>query len=202
MDTYCIHGNERELNRLGIANIDHFLDMDCAEYVLQRDYGDHSEGQFFIVPDRLAMSGERTYLVTVNGSFGNYNSPGASSYTYVNLFDLSDPSEVSEYLAWVKRWESLDEWSETDDDTEDESDSELDESDPTEPTDGDYVTNNYHIFYEYGGINKRLPLTFDPDSWNTQLSEYMEKTVFWPNCWYLGERGDWNLLSLETGTYV
>jgi hypothetical protein len=30
----------------------------------------------------------------------------------------------------------------------------------------------------------------------------MEGEQWWPNLWYLGERGDWNLLDVNKGTFA
>lgn len=66
------------------------------------------------------------------------------------------------------------------------------------PTDGDYVTHDYKEFYEFEGDDF---VVTDADHWQEDLKAVMDANMYWPNVWYQGERGDWNLLDVETGKY-
>ena len=73
---------------------------DCVTFCLCSEYGDGQE------------EGEWYYIDTENrtiyyGSFGNYNSPGASDYTYADCYG---PDEGEEFAAAVREWESKPEY--------------------------------------------------------------------------------------------
>lgn len=67
------------------------------------------------------------------------------------------------------------------------------------PEDEDWVTDDYETFREHNGSNT---LETTPDTWMADLSARMDEEDFFPNVWYQGERGDWNVLSMETGEYL
>jgi hypothetical protein len=98
---------------------------ECVEYVNQRDYGDFTEGDWYYCDDET-----RTIYT---GTFGNYNSPGASSYTNADVYEAD---EIEEYEAEKKKLEAQDEYDPDfeanfeDDDCDDE-DMEEDEDDDT-----------------------------------------------------------------------
>ena len=79
---------------------------DCVEYRNEREsgFGD-SEGAWFY--------GDDDNLTIYTGTFGNDHSPGASHYTSAEVFD-----DREEYLAEVKRLDSLPEY--LDDDSDDD----------------------------------------------------------------------------------
>jgi hypothetical protein len=52
------------------------------------------------------------------GTWGNDNSPGASVYTYAEVFDMDDPEDAAEYEKRVRYWDSQPEWAEAKCDTE------------------------------------------------------------------------------------
>jgi hypothetical protein len=81
---------------------------------------------------------------------------------------------------------------------EDEEGGEAEPADEYDPMNGDYSTPDYHLWYQYG----KLALTTDPDNWGPQLQEHMDADKFWPSAWYIGERGDENLLSIKHMTYL
>jgi hypothetical protein len=65
---------------------------DCVEYVNQREYGDGQlEGQWWYDDDE--------HSTIYYGSFGNDNSPGASSCTYAEVYD-----DKTEYLLACAEW--------------------------------------------------------------------------------------------------
>jgi hypothetical protein len=71
---------------------------------------------------------------------------------------------------------------------------------PTEPEEEDWVTQDYCRWYQYN--NPREVFYPETEHWGYELKLRMDIDGFWPNCWYLGERGDWNLLDLETETFM
>lgn len=124
--------NHKEWDDAGLENYEDFSDK--IEYVNQREIGDCSEGEWFYIADKPRPDGSK---VIYHGTFGNYNSPGASSYTYAEIFenapcdeediaDGADPNEFCNeaYDDAVDHWESQEEWAEDDEDDEDDEDEE------------------------------------------------------------------------------
>jgi hypothetical protein len=86
-----------EWKNAGFKDFEDF--SECVEYVNQSEYGDDQlEGEWYYADDE-------THVIYW-GSFGNYNSPGASHFTYAEQFT------VEEYQKAVKRWESMPEYAE------------------------------------------------------------------------------------------
>ncbi len=82
------------------AGLDAIQDKHEMEYVNQRDdYGDCLKGEWWVADDAT--------LTVVWGTFGNYNSPGASHYTYAEVYD-----DETEYKAAVAEWEAKPEYDE------------------------------------------------------------------------------------------
>jgi hypothetical protein len=100
-----------------------------------------------------------------------------------------------------------------------------DEPLPTEPDEEDLVTDDYRRWWEHGSAHKIViqeklgephedvdPETGEPVSgpegspaverWVYLVKRYMDHEQHWPNAWFQGERGDWNLLDLESGGYA
>jgi hypothetical protein len=74
-----------------------------------------------------------------------------------------------------------------------------------EPTEDDYTTRDYRKFYQYGKLVIEISqeeYDANPDGWVMAVRAHMEEAQFWPNVWYQGERGEWNLLSLDTGGFA
>lgn len=82
----------------GLLNFDDFAE--CVEYVNQREDGfEVLAGDWFYPHDET----KTIYF----GTFGNYNSPGASHCTYAEVYDNED-----EYREAVASWEAMPEYSE------------------------------------------------------------------------------------------
>lgn len=65
---------------------------DCIEYVNQSEYGDGQlEGEWYYGDDEA--------LTIYSGTFGNYNSPGASCYTTSETFETEE-----EYRCQLQQW--------------------------------------------------------------------------------------------------
>jgi hypothetical protein len=74
-----------------------------------------------------------------------------------------------------------------------------------EPTEDDYTTRDYRKFYQYGKLVIEISqeeYDANPDGWVKVVRDHMEEAQYWPNVWCQGERGDWNLLSLDTGGFA
>jgi hypothetical protein len=110
-----------------------------AEYVNQSEYGDGQlEGEWYDIPEEpLSVEGQGTFRVIYYGSFGNDWAPGASSFTWAELYDVTDPDEMADYAKAVERWENSPEYEETEDGWEDaEDEPEGDEEDGEEVISG------------------------------------------------------------------
>lgn len=100
--SYTINAfNHGEWHRLGLADFG-----DIADQVTECNVGEDAfsgYGDWYFVPDEPLPTGERAIYF---GSWGNENSPGASSYTYAELFDISDVADAAAFAKRVREWES------------------------------------------------------------------------------------------------
>jgi hypothetical protein len=72
-----------------------------------------------------------------------------------------------------------------------------------EPEDGDLVTKDYRKFWEVGSNRSRSAVVVgEDDEWNEVVKTYMDKQQYWPNVWLERDRGGWDLLDIETGTFA
>lgn len=100
----------KEWDAAGLKDFGDFAE--AVEYINQSEYGDGQlEGEWYYCDDDT-----RTIYT---GTFGNYNSPGASSYTNADVYD---EDEQEEYDAEKKRLEACDEYSEEQQEAWDEED--------------------------------------------------------------------------------
>jgi hypothetical protein len=93
---------------------------DFADYVTYCNEGEDAfsgYGEWYYVPDEPLPNGDR---VIYFGSYGNDNSPGASSYTYAEIFDGEDQEDLERFKKQVGEWEAQPEWVGTDYEDEDE----------------------------------------------------------------------------------
>jgi len=109
--TICAFSHD-EWERHGLANYGDFADQITECNVGEDAFSGY--GEWFFVPDEPLPSGER---VVYFGSWGNDNSPGASSYTYAEIFDSE-----AEFQRRMKHWESQPEYVEVDDDDDEPGD--------------------------------------------------------------------------------
>lgn len=110
--------NHDEWERHGLADYSEYADR-----ITECNVGEDSFsgfGEWFFVPDESLPNGDR---VIYFGSWGNDNSPGASTYTNAEIFDALDPDQLVEFSKRVDHWENQPEYIETDDDCD--SDGEL-----------------------------------------------------------------------------
>lgn len=110
----------KEWDEAGLKDFGDFSDM--IEYINQEDFGDYTEGEWYYCDD------EKRTIYT--GTFGNYNSPGASSYTNADVYE---EDERDEYEKDKANLEAQPEYAETDD----ELDSEFDDEEDDDEEDGD-----------------------------------------------------------------
>lgn len=107
-------------NEAGLKDYGDFADM--VEYINQSEYGDGTmEGEWYYCDDDT-----RTIYT---GSFGNYNSPGASSYTNADVYD---ENEQDEYNAEKTKLEAAEEYAETEDFDDEEEDEEDEDEEGSE----------------------------------------------------------------------
>ena len=99
-----IYKDGRFYERTDVEGRQDFSDYaDCVEYCNQRTvYGDSLEGDWFYADDVNGL--------IYSGTFGNDHSPGASHYTYCDVYDTRE-----EYQRAKTEWESYPEYDETDD---------------------------------------------------------------------------------------
>lgn len=97
--------NHQEWHRLGLADFSAFAD-EITECNMGED-AFSGYGEWFFVADEPLPTGDR---VIYFGSWGNDNSPGASSYTHAEVFDLADEADAAAFARRVQEWESLPEF--------------------------------------------------------------------------------------------
>lgn len=100
------------------------------------------------------------------------------------------------------------------------------DSEPTEPEDGDITTSDHETFYQNGkrvlwltahGVSDDHDRALEPgDRWVLRLDkgrqitviassceqavrQYMERTQFWPNVWFISDHGNAHLMDLSEG---
>ncbi len=111
--------NHREWQRLGLADYGDFADRvsECN----QQEWADHTTGEWFFIPDDPLPNNDR---VIYFGTWGNDHSPGASSYTSAEIFDMDNPEDTAEYAKRVQEWKSQPEWGDVAEGEETECDTE------------------------------------------------------------------------------
>jgi len=101
--------------------------------IRQRDIGDCTEGTWFYIPDEPhTVEDQGTFRVIYHGTWGNYNSPGASSYTNAELYDIEDADDMADFEKHKAELESAPEWLESDDEIDEDDFEDEDESDDEE----------------------------------------------------------------------
>ena len=111
--------NHDEWKRHGLADFSEFADKIIEVNVDEDEFS--GNGEWFFVPPEPLPNGDR---VIYFGSWGNDNSPGASSYTNAEIFDALGPDQLIEFSNRVDHWENQPEFS---DDEEDDTEDPLDE---------------------------------------------------------------------------
>lgn len=83
---------------------------DKVTYVNQRDYPDYTEGEWYYDDEDEYITWLGRNKVIYHGTFGNYNSPGYSHYTYAEVYDMDNADDVKEYEASLLRFSLLPEY--------------------------------------------------------------------------------------------
>ena len=101
--TACDHADWAAYN---LADYEHFSEMTTDRNV-DHDGFEITKGEWFYVADEpVTVPEQGTFRVIYHGTWGNDNAPGASHYTYAELFDTSDADDMREFEERVKDWES------------------------------------------------------------------------------------------------
>lgn len=189
------------------ANLEDFGDFaDCVEYVNQSEYGDGQlEGEWYYAecdwgnPESAGLPDDQKRGVIYWGTFGNYNSPGASHCTYAEIYDDQD-----EYTKDLAEWEAKEEYLESEDeeDEEDEEESEDDEEMPDEPEYEDIITSDHITFAQRTVAGDRVLFRLDPDAttedmW-ARLNQWMDDNQFYPSVWFISDHGNAHLMSEQS----
>lgn len=107
--------HHREWDAAGLADYSDFSER--TQECNQGEDAFSGYGDWYYIPDEPLSEGHR---VIYWGSWGNDNSPGASSYTHAEVYDMGDEDDVAQYDKDVKHWESQPEWLEEEDTEEDD----------------------------------------------------------------------------------
>lgn len=105
--------NHQEWARYGLADYGDFADMVTECNVAEDAFSGY--GEWFYIPDDPLPNNDRAIYF---GTWGNDNSPGASRYTYAEIFNMDDPDDAAEYEKRVKKWESQAEWTEVEEEAD------------------------------------------------------------------------------------
>ncbi len=99
--------NHEEWQRYDLAEYGDFADMISECNVGEDAFSGY--GDWFYVPDEPLPDNDR---VVYFGSWGNDNSPGASRYTYAEIFNMDDPEDAEAYRQRGREWENQPEYDE------------------------------------------------------------------------------------------
>ncbi|NLS97503.1 MAG: hypothetical protein GXX96_35635 [Planctomycetaceae bacterium] len=91
--------NHVEWDRFGLANYEDFADQISECNVGQDTFS--GSGEWFFIPDERLPNND---AVIYFGTWSDDHSPGASSYTYAEIFDMDDPDDAAEFLKRVQEW--------------------------------------------------------------------------------------------------
>lgn len=97
--------NHEEWKHHGLADFSDFADQ-ISECNMGED-AFSGFGEWYFIPDEPLSNGDR---VIYFGSWGNDNSPGASTYTNAEIFDALDSEQLVEFSKRVDHWESQSEY--------------------------------------------------------------------------------------------
>lgn len=115
MSTHYSQSDHQQWTEAGLKDF-----ADCLTYCDQDEYGDGQlEGSWYYCDDET--------LTIYFGSFGNYNSAGASHHTYAEVYE-----DRQQYDVAVKGWEAKPEYTEEQEDRWAEEDAEDEEAEDEE----------------------------------------------------------------------
>ena len=112
--------NHKEWASYNLADYGDYSDK-TTDYNMRDDGADSTAGSWYYIPDEpLVVEGQGTFRVIYHGTWGNYNSPGADSYTNAELYDIEDEDDMAEFAKESARLDNAEEWLETDNDEDDD----------------------------------------------------------------------------------
>jgi hypothetical protein len=131
----------------------------------------------------------------------------SQGFVHVEYFNSAD--------ALDKAWQEIAEQFDNDDDGDDDEPQEDDDDDePTEPQEDDITTEDHENFYQNGSkvlknagdnfyhyYNGRIWLHLGEfEDYREALRAYMEKTQWFPNCWFISDHGNAHLIEFKERT--
>ena len=129
MSTHICAFDHNAWDEAGLQDYGDF--SESVEFCNQSEYGDGQlEGDWYYVPDEPLAKGKYAGCrVIYSGDFGNYNAPGASSYTYTNIYDMKDEQDAAAFEKAKAEWEASPEYTEETEAAWDEDEDEEDDED-------------------------------------------------------------------------
>lgn len=91
--------NHHEWERYRLANYEDFAEQTSECNVGEDTFSGF--GEWFFIPDERLPNND---AVIYFGTWGNDHSPGASSYTHAEIFDMDAPDDAAEYHKRVREW--------------------------------------------------------------------------------------------------
>ena len=193
--------NHDEWDRYGLQDYGDF-----AEMITEFDQGEDAfsgYGCWFYIPDEFHIPGGISGSddrVIYTGSWGNDNSPGASHYTYAEIYDMNDADDARSFEERSKELESYPEFLECEDeeefDSEEDDDMEEDEEEfDDEPTEDDITTEDHATFYQYGKVWLKLDRDLSTEEMWKAIELQMKKDNFFPSVWSISDHGNAHLMT-------
>lgn len=160
------------------AGLDAIMNKHEMEYCDQEDDGFQIwRGEWYVADDDT-----RTII---SGTFGNYNSPGASHCTYAEVYD-----DEGEYRAALAEWEAKPEYLESEDEA-----GEGDEG-ADGPVEEDYATTDHRRVYGYG-TGRTVCVVPEGEKFGPWLKAFMEADGYVPDVWFISDHGNAHLIDLD-----
>jgi hypothetical protein len=136
--------HHKEWEQHGLKDYGDFAEQ-TSECNVQTWGDDTTSGEWFFIDDDVLppMQGVDYGSQKPNekaiyfGTWGNDHSPGASTYTNAEIFDMDDPEEVAEYEKRKAEWEAAPETIDDEDEEVDEDDYDDEDDDDDEDEDDD-----------------------------------------------------------------
>lgn len=107
--------NNKEWSSFNLENYEQFSDK--ITEINQEEIGDCLKGVWYYIPDEPLSNNDRVIYV---GTFGNYNAPGADSYTYANIYNMDDDVDAAQFVMDKTYYKNSPEFLVLEDLTEDE----------------------------------------------------------------------------------
>lgn len=175
-------------SELGLDNLQNQWEM---SFFNQEDDGpDQLKGEWFATDEDFRLPDGSA--VIFGGTFGNYNSPGASDYTQAEVYG---PDELDAFAERVKELDGFPEYLESDD--------EEPEPEDDEPGEDDYTTRDHREFYQSGKLVVSVTqeeYDRDTEAGLRALAAFMEREKDWSGVWFISDHG--NTVSIDMSEYL